>query len=91
MERFLALPGVTSETRIVDVGAGDSGLKGLAPFLNVTGVDLIERPGFPGPFVRADATQRLPFDDGEFDLAYSNSVIEHVPRHARERFAAELR
>ena len=35
--------------------------------------------------------ERLPFADGEFDLAYCNSVIEHVPRERRAAFAAELR
>ena len=49
------------------------------------------RPGYPGPFVQADATERLPFADGEFDLAYCNSVIEHVPPARRPAFAAELR
>jgi SAM-dependent methyltransferase len=41
--------------------------------------------------VRADATQGLPFADGEFDLAYCSSVIEHVPRELRAAFARELR
>ena len=30
----------------------------------------------------ADATERLPFEDGAFDLAYSSSVVEHVPPRA---------
>jgi len=29
--------------------------------------------------VRGDATAGLPFADGEFDLVYCSSVIEHVP------------
>jgi len=89
--RFLALTGVTPQTRIVDIGCGALGLRGLAPQLDVTGVDLADRPDYPGPFVRADAADRLPFDDGAFDLAYSSSVIEHVPPERRARFAAELR
>jgi SAM-dependent methyltransferase len=40
--------------------------------------------------VQADATQRLPFEDGQFDLAYSNSLIEHLPPADRPAFAAEL-
>ena len=28
--------------------------------------------------MQADATERLPFADGEFDLAYCSSVVEHV-------------
>jgi SAM-dependent methyltransferase len=89
--RFLALIAPAASLRILDVGCGTSGLLGLAPELDVTGVDLVERPAYPGRFVRADASERLPFDDGEFDLAYSNSVIEHVAPAQRAAFAAELR
>jgi SAM-dependent methyltransferase len=41
--------------------------------------------------VQADAAERLPFADGAFDLAYANSVIEHVAPAQRRAFAAELR
>lgn len=57
----------------------------------MTGVDLVERPAYPGRFVVADAAAGLPFADGEFEIAYCNSVIEHVPPPARAAFAAELR
>jgi SAM-dependent methyltransferase len=77
--------------RVVDIGCGSIGLRALEPDLDVTGVDIRPRPEYPGPFVLADATQRLPFADGEFDLAYSSSVIEHIPRERRGAFAAELR
>ena len=77
--------------RIVDVGCGTLGLRGLEPALDVTGVDLVARPGYPGPFVQADAAAGLPFADGEFDLAYCSSVIEHVAPARRAAFAAELR
>ena len=66
-------------------------MRGLAPELDITGVDLEPRPGYPGPLVAADAAEGLPFADGEFDLAYCNSVIEHVPPARRAAFAAELR
>ena len=46
---------------------------------------------YPGPFVQADATERLPFDDGAFDLAYSSSVVEHVDPARRAAFAGEIR
>jgi len=77
--------------RIVDVGCGRIGLRALEPALDITGVDIAPRPGYPGPFVLADATEALPFADKEFDLAYSSSVIEHIPAERRQAFAAELR
>lgn len=90
-ERFFALTRLPAGGRVVDIGCGRLGLRGLEPGLDVTGVDIAERPEYPGPFVRADATAGLPFADGEFDLAYCSSVIEHVPRARRAAFAAELR
>jgi Methyltransferase domain len=91
VELFLRLAGIDSATRIVDIGSDRLGLRGQAPHLNITGVDIIDRPEYPGPFVRADATGQLPFEDNEFDLAYSNSVIEHIPVERRAAFARELR
>ena len=73
------------------MGCGGLGLIGLAPRLNITGVDLQPRPEYPGQLVVADATERLPFADEEFDLAYCNSVIEHIPPERRPAFAREVR
>jgi SAM-dependent methyltransferase len=89
-ERFFALTGLAPGMRVVDVGCGALGLRGLEPGLDITGVDVVARPQYPGPFVEADATQRLPFDDGAFDLAYSSSVVEHIEPGRRAAFAAEL-
>jgi SAM-dependent methyltransferase len=89
--RFFALTGALPGMRVVDVGCGPVGLRAFAPGLDITGVDLRDRPDYPGAFVRADAAERLPFEDGEFDLAYSSSVIEHVAPARRPAFAAELR
>jgi SAM-dependent methyltransferase len=88
---FLNLARVDSSTRILDVGCGAGGLLGRAGELDVTGVDLDERPGYGGRLVVADAAEGLPFGDGEFDLVYCSSVIEHVPPPRRARFAAECR
>ena len=90
-ERFFASTGVRPGMRIVDVGCGALGLRAMEPDLDITGVDLAPRPEYPGPFVQADATDRLPFADGAFDLAYSSSVIEHVAPDRRAAFAAEVR
>jgi SAM-dependent methyltransferase len=90
-ESFFSLTGVRPGMRVVDVGCGPVGLRGFAPGLAITGVDVRDRPDYDGPFVQADASERLPFEDGEFDLAYSSSVIEHIPAARRAAFAAELR
>lgn len=89
-ERFFTSTCVRTTTRIVDIGCGTLGLRALEPGLDITGVDVVERPEYPGPFVRADATARLPFDDDAFDLAYSSSVIEHLDPERRAAFAAEV-
>lgn len=89
--QFRTLAHIDPATRIVDIGCGGEGLIAHAPDLNITGVDLFDRPEYPGRFVRADATERLPFDDNEFDLAYANSVIEHIPQERRSGFAREVR
>jgi SAM-dependent methyltransferase len=90
-ERFFALTRLAEGARVLDVGCGALGLRALEPSLDITGVDLAARPDYPGPFVRADAADGLPFADGEFDLVYCSSVIEHVPPPRRAAFAAEVR
>jgi SAM-dependent methyltransferase len=90
-ERFFELTGLPPGGRVLDVGCGRLGLRALEPELDITGSDIAPNQSYPGPFVQADATEGLPFADGEFDLVYCNSVIEHIPPERREAFAAELR
>jgi len=89
--RFFALAELGPAAHVLDLGCGRIGLRALEPALDITGVDLVEHPDYPGPFVRADAADGLPFADREFDLVYCSSVIEHVPPPRRAAFAAELR
>jgi SAM-dependent methyltransferase len=89
--QFFALARLTPGARVLDIGCGQIGLRAFEPDMDITGVDLVERPDYPGPFVRADAAERLPFAADEFDLVYCSSVIEHVAPARRAAFAAELR
>jgi SAM-dependent methyltransferase len=83
-------PAIGVAARIIDVGCGTLGLRALEPALDITGVDRVERPEYPGPFVRADVLEGLPFADDAFDLAYCSSVIEHVAPADRVAFACEV-
>jgi SAM-dependent methyltransferase len=77
--------------RILDVGCGTEGLAGFERDADITGLDAVDRPGYPGRrFVRGNA-RALPFEPGEFDVAYSNSLVEHLHPADRPRFAAEIR
>jgi SAM-dependent methyltransferase len=90
-ERFFALTRLPPGAHVLDIGCGRLGLRGLEPGLDITGVDLVARPEYPGPLVVADVAEGLPFAEAEFDLAYCSSVIEHVAPERRAAFAAELR
>lgn len=90
-KRHAALfPVLGASARIVDIGCGTLGLRALEPAGDITGVDRVERPEYPGPFVCADVLAGLPFADDTFALAYCSSVIEHVAPEDRARFAAEV-
>lgn len=90
-ERFFPLTRLREGAKVLDVGCGALGLRHLEPSLDITGLDLMPRPGYPGPFVEADAAAGIPFGDGEFDLVYCSSVIEHVRRERRDTLAAEIK
>jgi hypothetical protein len=97
------------ESRVVDVGVGDTGFgteTGVAVTHNffealypwperITAVSDVPLPNFAREFpsvrcVTASGTD-LPFDDDEFDVAFSNAVIEHVGgRKEQRRFVEEL-
>lgn len=92
---FIRVCDVGPSDRIIDIGAGWGALlERLNTTNRIVAVDLNPQPSewLNSPnvtVVQADGTQ-LPFADGEFDVAFSNSVIEHVPPELQARFAAEV-
>lgn len=91
-ETFRPHPG----TSILDVGGTPYNWQLLGSNSDLTLLNLELPEGFeklPGnyAFVVGDATD-LEFEDGAFDVAFSNSVIEHLGSWERQRaFARELR
>src|SRR3954470_23846690 len=103
---FLDLLAPGPETTVVDVGVTDAPFGGgstdnffeaLYPWpdrITAVGPTGLERFAEAFPRVRvvqADGRE-LPFGDGEFELAFSNAVVEHVGggREAQRRFVGEL-
>jgi ubiquinone/menaquinone biosynthesis C-methylase UbiE len=96
-ERFIALCDVTPRDRILDVGAGKgAALERFNSVNPIVAIDLVE-PDAEGWLAQgnvevgqADGTA-LPYSDREFPVAFSNSVIEHVPSDRQAAFAGEIR
>ena len=106
LQRFLELLEPGPETTVVDVGvtnapfgagATDNFFEALYPWPGrITAVGHTELDRFKAAFpavrtVRADGRD-LPFADREFDLGFSNAVVEHVDggRDGQRRFVHEL-
>jgi hypothetical protein len=106
LELFLELLGPDAGTSVVDVGVTDAPFGGgssdnffeaLYPWPErITAVGHTELDRFAAAFpsvraVRADGRE-LPFADGEFDLGFSNAVVEHVAggREGQRSFVHEL-
>jgi SAM-dependent methyltransferase len=87
---------VEPDDSIVDVGAGGGGA--LAAFNQVNPITAVDRSPWPEStspasnvkVVEADARD-LPFPDRSFDVAFSNSVIEHMAPVDQAAFASEVR
>jgi hypothetical protein len=106
LERFLELFQPGPGTTVVDVGvtdapfgagSSDNFFEALYPWPGqITAVGHTELDRFQAAFpavraVRADGRE-LPFVDGEFDLGFSNAVVEHVAggRDGQRQFVHEL-
>jgi SAM-dependent methyltransferase len=93
---FVSLCHVEPTERILDVGAGaGAALERFNTQNEIVAIDIepLESEWMSGPNVSvrvADAT-RLPFGDGEFPIAFSSSVIEHIPKDLQTSFANEIR
>jgi SAM-dependent methyltransferase len=89
---FVQAVGLRAADRVLDVGCGSAGLRALDSEHDITGLDVRPQPRYTGGaecFVQGDALA-MPFSDGEFDVAYCNSLIEHLEPGDRARLAAEL-
>jgi hypothetical protein len=97
MKQFFALLAPTLADRVVDIGGSvhtwGSESETHAPF-SVTLVNNLQYEDVAGErfqSIEADATA-LPFSDNAFDIAFSNSVIEHLGTWEKQQaFAREAR
>lgn len=91
MQRFVRDFGITSQTRVLDIGGTfyNWSLAPAMPRLTIVNLPRAREEG-PADWVNADGCA-LPFRDGAFDVVFSNSVIEHLGTWARQcQFASEM-
>jgi hypothetical protein len=98
MRDFAELMGVKSGLRILDLGGSPTIWQYLKPPLDITILNLpgqIEKRSDTHHrihYVEGDACRVDHFQAGEFDIVFSNSVIEHVgPEEKQREFASEVR
>jgi hypothetical protein len=93
MRRFAQEFALTPDSRVLDVGGTffNWTLLSVRPDLVILNRSVPRRPAAGAMWIKADALH-LPFQDGMFDIVYSNTVIEHVSTFENQRcFAAECR
>lgn len=93
MRIFAQRFGITRETRVLDVGGAwyNWSLLEEQPRLTIINIQRMAESQEGVDYLVGDGCL-LPFADKEFDIVYSNSVIEHLgTRENQMRFAAECR
>jgi hypothetical protein len=103
-ESFLRTLQPTAETTIVDIGATPDAVTEDSNFLEkwyphperITATSIEDasylEEAHPGvTFVQTAGGDRLPFEDRQFDIAFSSAVIEHVGDRSQQRqFISEM-
>ena len=96
MAKFLRQFNLDKNTRILDVGGypefwAETNFEAPITTLNLHPVEVPPALQHRITATTGDGT-RLPFNDGEFDIVFSNSVIEHLGSYeAQQHFAKEIR
>ncbi|GIT89286.1 class I SAM-dependent methyltransferase [Roseobacter sp. OBYS 0001] len=96
-EKFMAVMDIKGGERIVDLGGAPEFWDNVSAVMNIT---ILNLPGYNPPYdgsshhkitvLEGDACA-APFADQSFDIAFSNSVIEHVGGEENEnRLASEV-
>jgi Methyltransferase domain len=86
----------TTQTRLLDIGGAPLTWLQESPCdgefaITLANISLLDLPPSRFPVVECDAVN-LPFADNSFDIAFSNSVIEHMTTWERQKmFASEAR
>ena len=98
MKSFLRTMPITTGCKIIDLGGAPEFWKDVQIPLNITIVNLpgiCNKSRFPShhtiQLIEGDATNLEIFENNAFDIAFSNSVIEHVgPPHKQIQFVHEI-